>query len=122
MKRVLIVGSEPLMREMMAALLADIAVEIRTVNRIADAEYECRCGAFDLVIMLDLAPFFDGSEPMSLLRPRRLRRPELFVISWQHSERSVLSMFECGVTQYLTFPLNARRLRSKICKTLNCDT
>lgn len=109
------------MREMVAALLADVAVQVRTADAIAAVERECRGGAFDLVIMLDIAPFFDGSEPLSLLRPKGLRRPELFVLSWQHSEQCVLSLLECGVSQYLTFPLNARRIRRKICETIGCE-
>ncbi len=120
MKRVLIVGSDFLLREMTASLLADIAVEIRTAGEIAEVENECRSGAFDLVIMLDLSPFFDGSKPVALLRPAGLRRPELFVFSWQHSEDVVLSLLECGVSQYITFPLNTRRIRRKICETLDC--
>ena len=109
-----------LMREMTASLLADIAAEIRTAEALADVERECRHGLFDLVIMLDMAPFIDGSAPLAVLRPVGIRRPELFVFSWQHSERVVLSLLECGVSQYVTFPMNVRRVKRKICEALGC--
>ena len=120
MKKILVIGSDLLLREMVASLLADFVVEVRTAGKIAAVRSECKGGAFDLVIMLDLSPFFDGSEPVALLRPVGLRRPELFVFSWQHSEHVVLSLLECGVSQYMTFPLNSRRIRRKICETLDC--
>lgn len=107
-----------LMREMTASLLADIAAEVRTAEALADVEGECRRGLFDMVILLDLTPFFDGTEPLASLRPSGLRRPELFVLAWHHSERAVLSLLECGVSQYITFPVNIRRVRRKICETL----
>ncbi|MBQ7342826.1 MAG: response regulator transcription factor [Alistipes sp.] len=122
MKKVLITGSDPLLREMTASLLADMAVEIHTSQRLAEADDRCRQGLFDLVIMLDLFPFFDGSEPTSTLRPKGLRRPPLFVLSWQHSERAVLSLLECGASQYITFPTNIRRLRRKIREVIDSQT
>ena len=65
---------------------------------------------------------FDGTEPINILRPSGIRRPELFVFSWQHSERMVLSLFECGVSQYITFPINARRVKRKLCEALGLKT
>ena len=122
MKRVLIVGSDTLMREMTASLLADVAAEVSSAKSLAEVKQECRRGAFDLVIMLELAPFFDGTEPINILRPSGIRRPELVVFSWQHSERMVLSLFECGVSQYITFPINARRVKRKLCEALGLKT
>lgn len=106
------------MREMIVSMLAEMAVEVRTVDVVAHVAIECRRGEFDLVIMLDIAPFFNGSKPIATLRPRLMRRPELLVFSWQHSERVVLSLLECGVSQYVTFPINIRRIRGKICDLL----
>ena len=121
MKRVLVAGSDALLREMVAAILADMPVEVRTEQDVAVAAAECRQGCFDLVVMTDLAPFFNGSEPVAMLRPDFLHRPELLVFAWQHSEYAVLSLLECGVTQYVTFPLNVRRVRRKICDMLRCE-
>ena len=121
MKRVLVVGSDVMLREMAAAILADMPVEVRVVEAVEVAASECRQGCFDLVVMTDLAPFFNGSEPVKMLRPDFLHRPELVVFAWQHSEYAVLSLLECGVTQYVTFPLNVRRVRRKMCDILHCE-
>ena len=37
-----------------------------------------------------------------------------YVVSWQQSEQTVLSLLECGVNQYLTFPVSLQRLRAKV--------
>ena len=121
MKRVLIAGSEIVLREMIVTILADIPVEIRTADSIDSVLSECRHGCFDLVIMLDIAPILNGTNPIELLRPKPLRRPEIFVIAWQHSEQAVLSLLECGVSQYITLPINIRRVRHKIHETLGYD-
>lgn len=119
MKSILIVGEDLLLREMTAALVADLAVAIRTADKIDEVEEEYRQARFDLIILLDTYPFFNGSKHIARLRPDGLRRPELFVFSWQHSEQVVLSLLERGITQYITFPINIRRLRRKIRDVLN---
>ena len=121
MKRVLIAGSDPVLREMIASILADVSAEICVVDNLDCSAKEARQGCFDLVIMLDIAPFFNGSNPVALLRPERLRRPEIFIFAWQHSEQMVLGLLECGISQYLTFPINIRRAKRKICETLGYD-
>lgn len=68
----------------------------------------------DLVIVLAVAPFMDGSDFIRRIRFDRRRRPVVYVVSWQHSEQTVLSLLDCGVDQYLTFPLCMSRLQRKI--------
>ena len=121
MKRVLIVGNDVLLCELVASLLADIAVEVITARTIVSFARESRQGMFDLVIMVDMSAYFDGSSPTTTLRPTGLSRPQLFVLSWQHSESSVLSLLECGVSQYITFPINLRRVKRKISESLGVD-
>jgi DNA-binding response OmpR family regulator len=36
------------------------------------------------------------------------------VVSWQQAENVVLSLLECGVDQYFTFPICMGRLRNKV--------
>ena len=117
----LVVGSDMLLREMISSFLVDLPMEVRTAESIGIFEQECRAGVFDLVVMTELAPFFDGSDPSTILRRAGLRRPDLLVISWQHSEWAVLSLLESRVTQYVTFPINIRRVRRKICEILSCE-
>ena len=72
----------------------------------------------DLVIILAIKPFIDGSELIKRIRTNDKRNPPIYVIAWQQSEQIVLSLLECGVDQYMTFPLNPARLRSKIIRSL----
>ena len=73
----------------------------------------------DLVIVLAVAPFMDGSDFIRRIRFDRRRRPVVYVVSWQHSEQTVLSLLDCGVDQYLTFPLCMSRLQRKITAETN---
>ena len=54
-----------------------------------------------------------------ILRPPGLRKPLVYVVAWQQAEQSVLSLLECGVDQYLTFPVSLQRLRMKVANDLN---
>ncbi len=67
----------------------------------------------DLVIVLGVKPFIDGSELIKRIRINNKRQPPIFVIAWQQSEQIVLSLLECGVDQYMTFPICMSRLRNK---------
>ena len=40
------------------------------------------------------------------------------MLTWQQAEQTVLSLLECGVDQYLTFPVSLARLRSKVAEEL----
>lgn len=67
----------------------------------------------DLVIVLAIKPFIDGSELIKRIRVGNHRYPPIYVIAWQQSEQIVLSLLECGVDQYMTFPICMSRLRRK---------
>lgn len=73
---------------------------------------------FDLVIVLR-AGLFQSGEVVRFLRPEGLKRPAVYVISWQQAEQTVLSLLESGVDQYMTFPLSLHRLRVKVANELN---
>lgn len=76
----------------------------------------------DLVIILSIRPFIDGSELIRRIRLSDKRYPPIYVISWQQSEQIVLSLLECGVDQYMTFPICMSRLRGKSYSQLNINT
>ena len=40
-------------------------------------------------------------------------------MAWQQAKQSVLSLLECGVDQYLTFPVSLQRLRTKVANELD---
>ncbi|MBP3289351.1 MAG: response regulator transcription factor [Alistipes sp.] len=66
-----------------------------------------------LIYIIDSAPFMNGANLMEMLRRSSLHRPTIYVITWQQSEHTVLSLLECGVDQYFTFPISMLRLRLK---------
>ncbi|MBR5864210.1 MAG: response regulator transcription factor [Alistipes sp.] len=71
-----------------------------------------------LVIILRASTLLCGSELISRLRPTPQRLPTIYVISWQQSEQTILSLLEMGVDQYMTFPICLSRLRAKASATL----
>ena len=68
----------------------------------------------DIVILLTVAPFIDGSKFIGRIRLSGSRRPAVYVLSWHQSEHIVLSLLEAGVDQYLTFPVSMGRLCGKV--------
>ena len=60
-----------------------------------------------------------GRDVVRGVRPAGLRRPLFYVVSWLQSEQAVLSLLECGVDQYMAFPLSLQRLRGKVSNDLN---
>ena len=99
--------------------LADMQTEVRCVVGIDQMQSITQRVLFDVVIILGIAAFLNGRDPIKALRPEGLRFPLVYVLSWQHSEHTVLSLLESGVDQYLTLPLSLQRLRSKIGCELN---
>lgn len=107
------------MRNMVSMTLADMHAEVRTAKNMREMEQICGRVLFDVVIVLRTSPFLSGTDVVRDLRPKGLRKPQMFVISWQQSENMVLSLLECGVDQYMTFPVSLHRLRMKVADELN---
>ena len=81
----------------------------------ATADELCEAAAgCDKVVILGAAGVVSGGLPAELIRRRDRRRPEIYVVSWQHSEQTVLGLIEGGADQYMTFPVNLRRLCLKV--------
>lgn len=114
MRQVLIIGDEGFVRDLIACAVDRAGASAVCVCDAAEMEEECRRGRFASVVVLGCSLFADGRVAVERLRPRGLRRPEIYVLSWHHSEQVVLSLLECGVNQYITFPINLRRLCRKI--------
>lgn len=118
MHRILIVSENDLLRDLIRLSLADMQAEIRSTRGAVEMERLCSQVLFDVVIVLHTAPFLGGHDVVNTLRPQGLRRPVFYVVSWQQSEQTVLSLLESGVDQYLTFPLSLHRLRTKVANEL----
>lgn len=108
-----------MLRQLVGYTFADLPVEVHYVATVDEMEQQCRCMPFDLVVVLRTSPFLCGPDLVRRVRPEGMRRPEVYVVSWLQTEQTVLSLLECGVDQYMTFPVNLGRLRSKVTATLN---
>ncbi|MBO5465033.1 MAG: hypothetical protein J5989_06020 [Alistipes sp.] len=83
-----------------------------------------------LIILLDIVPLLDGCDIVARLheiessgRGRLSRsRATIYVITWQQSEHTVLSLLESGIDQYLTFPICIERLRHKVSQQMTSNT
>lgn len=118
MQRILIVSDDDFLRNLVRLSLTDMQAEVRCAHGAGEMELLCGRVLFDLVIVLQVSPFLGGREMVRGVRPAGLNRPLFYVVSWQHSEQTVLNLLECGVDQYMTFPLNLQRLRSKVANFL----
>ena len=117
MHRILIVSDDPFLRDMVRFALGGLDAEVRSVSEACEIRRVSRSVLFDVVIVLTVSPFaccdcFDR-------RRNGLRRPVFYVVAWQHSEQTVLSLLENGADQYMTFPVNLQRLRGKVADELN---
>ncbi len=118
MYRILIVSDDAFLRDVIRMALHDMPAEVRCADSAGTMFVRVRQVLFDLVIVLDATPFLCDSDAVRRLRPTGLRRPAIYVVSWQQAEQTVLSLLECGVDQYMTFPLNLHRLRAKVAHEL----
>lgn len=114
MHRILLVGNHVFQRDVIRYALADFPVEVSCADSLGEMFDDCRRSLFDLVILLDASWFNCGCDLIRKIRPDGLQHPEVYVIAWQQAEQTVLSLLECGVDQYMTFPLSLPRLRAKV--------
>lgn len=73
---------------------------------------------YDLVIFVGAGLLLAEEGLLGRVRPRPLRRPPIFLLSWQQGEQIVLGVLEGGVDQYMTLPLQPARLRNKVLEVL----
>lgn len=111
---ILIVSDDVVLRKTLAFSLNDMDARVEYVDTMAAMMVRCREEKFDLVILLGLAAPMCREGVVSVLRPQKTHSPRFYVISWQQSEIVAQSMYESGVDQYMTLPMNLGRLRSKI--------
>lgn len=107
MKRIALISSDSAVRRTVALALECAGAEVVDETRTEELR------ACDIVVVLGAAAFVSGRLSVERLRRQGERRPEIFVISWQHTEQTVLGLLECGVDQYMTFPVCLGRLRIK---------
>ena len=111
MHRILIVSDEEFLRDVIRLSLADMQADVRCASDVPDMQRMVRRMLFDLVVVVGTSAFFTGCDVVRTLRPAGLGRPLVYVVAWQQAEQTVLSLLECGVDQYMTFPVSLQRLR-----------
>ena len=121
MKRIAVISSDKLLeRTVVLALRCAAAGNCLPVGRVevvqvaADGDLAGAACGCDSVVVLGAAPIVSGRLSAEVLHGQRVRRPRIFVISWQLGEQTVLGLLESGIDQYMTFPLSLRRLCMKI--------
>lgn len=113
MKQIAIISADESLRRIFAVAL-ESADEPMSVSEF-DSCCEAFCArGFDVVILLGVSSLLSGRFSLDMLERRDDAHPKVYVISWQHGEQTVMSLLECGVAQYMTFPLNISRLLLKI--------
>lgn len=102
----------------MTEIVGGVASRVVCCQSIEQTIATCQREEPDLVIILSIKPFLNGSGLIAEIRQRDKRRPPIYVVSWQQAENVVLSLLECGVDQYFTFPICIGRLRNKAAEEL----
>ena len=125
MHRILIVSDEEFLRDVIRLSLADMQADVRCASDVPDMQRMVRRMLFDLVVVVGTSAFFTGCDVVRTLRPYINHFHignavvKQGVVAWQQAEQTVLSLLECGVDQYMTFPVSLQRLRTKIANALN---
>ena len=130
MKRIAVISSDKsLERTLVPAIESSAAAVARAVGaeRIevvplcgcdaAAALHDPRIADCDKVLILGSAGFVSGRLSAAALREPQgsgSARREIYILSWQHDERTVLGLIEGGADQYMTFPLSLQRLCVKL--------
>lgn len=112
-RKIIIYSQDSFAAELIAAIIGCTDKDIIHSRSIEQTEELCRERDADLVIILSTAPMLGGRNIIKQLRRER-HRPEIYVISWRHAEQAILSLLECGIDQYMTFPICMERLKAKI--------
>ncbi|MFI3324170.1 MAG: hypothetical protein SNI45_06935 [Rikenellaceae bacterium] len=115
MQNLLIVASEAIHTETIQLALNAPQITISCVDSSQCLLERCATQRFELIIFLSIVPYFTSMNIIEQMR-RELgeRLPVIYVISHSHSKRTILTLLECGVSQYMTFPINLYRLRNKV--------
>lgn len=114
MLRILLVSPTPLYADAISLALQASQVDVRCIDSTQCVIETCQESRFSLIIFLSLAPYFTSMNIVEHLRNNLEAVPPIYVISHSHSQSTILTLLECGVNQYMTFPINIYRLRNKV--------
>lgn len=114
--RILLASSDPVLVELLTALLHPAGVTIDCAcDTVGFVALVSRRG-YSVVVTDFVAPFLNGS----LLRRAldRYSHTYLCLLSSVADERLVVELYKAGIDCYMTFPINLGRLRRLVCDQL----
>lgn len=115
MKHFIIHSEDGNFRTLVKALLDSPNINIVEAGSRRELVRRCSREHFDKVITDDTRAFMNGSDILKQIRSNN-RRIEIFILSADNSEHSVLSLLEMGITQFLSIPICVERLQNKLLK------
>jgi CheY-like chemotaxis protein/nitrogen-specific signal transduction histidine kinase len=116
---VLLVEDDPAMPEVLAALLHEDNIVLRSAKTAAEALAKAREERYDL-ILLDLGlPNVDGFSLLRQLKefPETQSIPVIVLTAWNSTDDK-LRGFQLGAVDYLTKPFESAELRARLCAAL----
>lgn len=115
MKKILLAFSDPLLVAVLADMLDEHQCDCVVVHSATDFVEVCNKGGYDCIVTSFSEPFLSGHDLASKIREVSFPlKPSIFLVSQYHSESILVSLFESGVDQYLTMPLDVRSITRKI--------
>ncbi len=114
MKKVLLGFAEPLAAECVRVVLLHSGAELCVARGERDMVSEALSGRYALILTGFIAPFLCGGDLVHRLAECSGSRPAVFVLSHLRVESNLLSLYESGIDQFVSFPCSPRRLRLKV--------
>ncbi len=110
----LIATSEPTLAEIIAYHLRELSSIIQVTSTEESFCRICCRYPLDIAVTSFLNPFLNGTDLARQIREQGLKKPLFFLICPQQYEPTILSLYESGIDQYFTLPVNMQRLRNRI--------
>lgn len=119
MRKILLAFPSPIAAESLSLVLGTLGAQIIVAASARAMVEELMADSYSLLLTGYLAPFMCGDDLVGRLARRSAPRPTIFVISHLRCEHSLLSLYESGVDQFLSFPLSPPRLLRKVAEELS---
>jgi twitching motility two-component system response regulator PilH len=114
-KKVLVVDDSPVARMMAVTLLKRHPVEVITANNGAEAVTKASAELPDLILMDLMMPEMNGFEAVRVLRSREpTEKIPIVMVTSKGEEDRVQAGYAAGATDYVTKPIDAMILATKI--------
>ena len=112
--KMLVGCTDPMFRGFVAAAARDCGYEVVTVDDVDQLKMHLGSGCYHSAVINFLYPTFNASDLLSSLCRSKgwsSRRPTIYVLSWLHHEKHVIDLYEMGIDEFHTLPVNIERLK-----------